>query len=95
MVNMGTVTGRELPKQIYTESLSLPHDMKFPDFAAGIVEIMSCLRLQAADESLAVRRGKHVARYRVSGGTARRTVGYFSMTCSLGLICRETLKFCT
>jgi hypothetical protein len=59
MVNMGAVTGRELPKQIYTESLSLPHDMKFLHFAAGIIEIISCLRQQAAHKILAVRRGEH------------------------------------
>ena len=61
------VTGRELPKQIYTESLSLPHDTKFLHFAAGIVEIMWCLRLQEADKILVMRRGKaHVPRYHVS-----------------------------
>jgi hypothetical protein len=55
----GAVTGRELPKQIDTESLSLPRDMTFLHFAAGFVEIIASLRLQTADEILVIGRGKH------------------------------------
>jgi hypothetical protein len=63
----GAVTGRELPKQIYTESLSLPRDMKFPHFVARVVEnYLIPLNASGWQNVGYTKRNVHVPRYHVS-----------------------------